>query len=214
MSKNTNSENLKNQKPASSKRRKALVGASLMAWLFTGDPAIAQDNSNINEKNQVENVDSLEHQKILNSFCEDLIDEYWFKQWIEIIRKHAFIEINNIRKENGLQKLEENNSLNRASQDYAKYIFDNNHYNHISKEWTNPIDRAKRFWYNSPLISENLNKWGETIKSLIHRFMFSPWHRENILDPYKNDIWIWFYGWKYNYSWVHYIVIMFGSELK
>ena len=52
---------------------------------------------------------------------------------MEILREHVCIELNTIRQNNKLQKLNYNKRLTKTAQEYAKYLSDNNRLNHKDK---------------------------------------------------------------------------------
>lgn len=62
---------------------------------------------------------------------------------MEIIRYHLFKEINTIRKQHGLQPLKQSVILNMTAQKHAKYMFENNRYEHDTKEGTSSRQRMK-----------------------------------------------------------------------
>ena len=113
-----------------------LVGLSVIA----NPTQASQNNLNSNEKNipelyikQVgEKIDTMDHQKIIAMNVDDILKQYP-DSGMEIIREHVLIEINNIRQKNSLQPCKQNTKLTKTAQDYSKYMFDNDRFNHKDK---------------------------------------------------------------------------------
>jgi len=174
---------------------------TMLTTLFTTTPAFSQTENTIpldlKNKNTIElseNNDSLQHQKILNEFCESVIATYGIEPWIDTIRKHMLIEINNIRKAHWLNALKENLILDKIAQKHAIYIFTTK-YSHTDNKGKTPQDRMKEAWFTWSNSCENMDKWFSTLKSTLEKRMEHKPHADNILNPLITDIWIGFYWW-------------------
>lgn len=73
-------------------------------------------------------------------------------------------------------------ALNTLAQSYADYLYQNNHFSHVSLSGEMLADRIQTIDYPYSLIGENLAKWYTGIVQVLQWWMESPWHRANILE--------------------------------
>jgi len=160
--------------------------------------------------------DKLNHKHTIEDLCERIMFIYGQERWIEIIRYHFFQEINIIRKQYGLQPLPQNKILNTTAQKYAKYMFDNDWYEHHSKEWVTFDQRLNKAWYSSDLMAENIDEWFTSISKTIFDRLHEPWHKDVLLHKRIDEIGVGFYGWemnRWNFSeWVGFFVMDVGKK--
>lgn len=148
-----------------------------------------------------------DHNKMIQQSYSDILKMYGKEQWMEIIKKHLLIEINNERAKAGVNPLQQNIYLNKASQEYVSFlsIHKNKYYNTSSgailqdthtqynADGTKKIlmERTMQAWYSSPFVSENISTWPTTIKEVITCWMNSSAHKKTMLSPEYKDIWLW-----------------------
>lgn len=95
-------------KPSASLLIKLTVCASIAASVFAHSPGYSQmmkktNNEFVEKNNNTEwmiTKDSLDHQKIIIMDVDSILLKYGKTKGLEIINKHALIELNKIRKEN------------------------------------------------------------------------------------------------------------------
>ncbi len=133
------------------------------------------------------------------------------------LQRDVLEETNKQRAKYKLPLLTMNSKLTKSAQWYANYLCEVNKwldwddknfwFSHYSKDWKSPFDRIKEAWYNIHYAGENLAYWFWTWADwVVKAWMWSPWHRENILN------------WNFRELWVgiceHFWVQNFGTEYK
>ncbi len=138
------------------------------------------------------NIDNIEDNEIIKYQVAWLIDKYGLEKTIETITKHNLKLINDIRKKHWLVEVKLDRKLCKAAQKHADEMFKKNRYSHNSKNWNTPTDRARKAWYRSKHIKENIGKNYLTIEEAVKSWKESKPHFETIIDPKLTHIWIWF----------------------
>jgi len=121
--------------------------------------------------------------------------------------------INQARKDNGLNPLVFDNTLNQVAQNYAQQMDDENFFSHQSPNGDGPDDRARDAGYNYRFVGENIAKGQVTAQYAFDTWKDSPGHWANILKSeyketglgqvkvtndslYKGYIWVQVFGTK------------------
>ena len=185
-------------KPSASLLIKLTACASIAASVFAHSAGYGQmmkktNNEFIQNKDNTERVekrDSLDHQKIITMDVDSILLKYGKTKGLEIINKHALIELNKIRKENWVVPLQLNPILAKISQNYAEEMFMTKKLSHIDMYWNNYAKRAAKYWYLCMPIWENAAKSCSSIQQVIWARKKSPGHLENIID--KEFLVTWF----------------------
>jgi len=97
---------------------------------------------------------------------------------------------NEFRKQEKLEKVESDQRLKNAAQEFADYMARTNRYGHKANG-TSPPERAKKAGYEFCIVAENIayaySSGGFTTEELAREFFegwkASPGHRKNMLDP-------------------------------
>ena len=130
------------------------------------------------------------HDEFINTNIFELKEIYWKERCLQLINKHALIEINNIRRQYGKQELRIDENLRQFSQNRAKYLFENKSLEHW--EWEdNLANRLNREWIIRTNCGENLWQWQMTIKRIVYSRMGSKNHKQLLLDDYIQKMWVW-----------------------
>jgi len=104
------------------------------------------------------------------------------------------------REEEGLEKLKENEILNKAAKERLEDMFSKQYFEHISPEGIGAEKVVSNLGYQYIMVGENLALGNfKTEKELVDGWMGSPGHRENILNPRFKEIGVaarkdWFKG--------------------
>jgi len=112
---------------------------------------------------------------------------------------HVFFEefekyINAVRRVFGLDELIYDDELNKLAWEYARYMYENDHFSHNAMDGTDLEYRIGTVDYDYIVVWENLARWYTTITGVIKWWMDSPLHRANVLlDEYEN-MWLWVKG--------------------
>jgi uncharacterized protein YkwD len=94
---------------------------------------------------------------------------------------------NNIRVQNGLSALTLDKDLTAAAAYHAKDMYDNNYFDHTSKDGTDFYTRIRRFTTSYTTLGENIAKGNMTAEEVMDLWMNSEGHRANILNAdYKH----------------------------
>jgi len=148
-------------------------------------------------KTTITMIDTTSHEAVINANVDTLIAQYWAEKWMDLVRKHMLIEINNLRRSNWSKILQENIYLNKSVQDYAKYMNDRGYFDHTNQEWLESWDRIKNAGGDFAYTWENIAKWHKTIIEV-----FLDWtnnsvsHKNTILNNNYEYLWVW-YNWTY-----------------
>lgn len=94
-----------------------------------------------------------------------------------------------------VKPLQLNPKLTLTAQKHARYIVDNDDFSHDEKRsnWSCCIvlsDRYDDVWYDRRNAAENIAIGQETAAEVMTRWFNSQWHKDNILDPDFEEIWI------------------------
>lgn len=157
---------------------------------------ISQKLSKLNKKNLV-NKDKISSLKVYSWLKQDnwIKHEYNTDNWLNDITNEMLEQINIEREKAWINKVVLSNKLNNISQEFAKYMYENKDFNHVSKNGIDPWIRLKNWWYNYKSMWENIAMWQKTVAQVMKDWMNSAWHKENILDSDFNEVWIWYYKW-------------------
>lgn len=156
------------------------------------------DNFWNKEKNQndtiaIKNIDILieNHETIINTNTKDILEEYWESEGLNIINNHLILEINKLRKEQGIPELIEiNKKLKTATQKQSEFL--NKEWRIYHMKWENILrKRLEKDSIDFLTCWENLAIWQKNIKIVIDDRMSSEWHKRNILNKYFKKIWLW-----------------------
>lgn len=96
--------------------------------------------------------------------------------------------INQTRTEHNLHQLQTNPLLEQAAAAKAKDIFEQQYFQHLSPQGKNFSDFIKETNYQANRIGENLAKNISSPAGLIQSWLDSPPHRDNLLNPYFQEI--------------------------
>ncbi len=175
--------------------KNTMTALAFCLWVLTTNPWLAQQNTTQEQFSDTKELveDSVLKKEILYSFCSTLIEKYGKEKATALIVYYMAQEINSIREEHGLQPLKIDSTLAKVAQEYAQYLADNNHYSHNDlqgRDFTYRLKKANYTWF--PL-GENMSPdnvpWAAIGKQDRHQWwMWSKWHRENILNPRANSI--------------------------
>lgn len=182
-----------------------------MTWaiLWLGNEAVSQTTGNSNSKagigqvqdstkSQIVDIDSLDHEIIINIRIKDLLDTYWEEKWWEIIRNHMLIEINILRSKYDAGPLILNDALNKACQWHSEYLEKNMISSHKWENFSSPTSRAKDNNYEGYLVYENIGFmwfWNTpTIKNIIQQQVDSKPHFDCLINKRMKYLWFWFEG--------------------
>ncbi|MBD1842080.1 CAP domain-containing protein [Cyanobacteria bacterium FACHB-63] len=102
------------------------------------------------------------------------------------IETAIYQQINQVRQQDGLSGLKNNNRLAAVARRYSKQMAEKNFFSHTSPDGTTPADRvrADRIFYIA--VGENLFKGtnvAQPAPAAVEGWLDSPGHRENILRP-------------------------------
>jgi uncharacterized protein YkwD len=119
--------------------------------------------------------------------------------------------INEIRLENGLKELKLNGKLTEAAFNKAMDMVKNDYFSHISpkskKSWKDFILESN---YKYKSIGENLARGFTSNQYMVEKWMDSPAHKRNILDPEFEEIGI---GYHKDSNGIVYFVMTFGDPV-
>ena len=181
----------------------------MITWaiLGLGKEAFSQTTGNSNgkanvgqvqdsTKKAIVDIDSLDHETIINTRIKDLLNIYWEEKWREIIRNHMLIEINILRSKYDAGPLILNDALNDACQLHSEYMEKNMITTHQGEKFSSPTSRAKDNNYEGYLIYENIGfMWfwtPPTIKNIIQQQIDSPPHFDCLINKRMKDLGFWF----------------------
>ena len=130
------------------------------------------------------------HEEFIKTDISELCTIYWKEKCLELINKHALIEINYIRKKYGKKEINIDENLKMFSQNRANYLFSNWSLEH--GEWEdNLANRLNREWIQRTNCGENLWQWQRNIKRILNWRMGSENHKKLLLDDYIQLMWLW-----------------------
>ncbi len=132
--------------------------------------------------------------ELLEKIPDDIADypitwiqkHYGIEKTIDLVNQHILQEINKIRIQNWVKPLVLDSLLNTAAQNYAEEMSLNQRYSHIGKDGSTPLKRAKKMWYKTPIMLENIGWNYYSINDAIqHRGdkIQHEWHFKNMIDP-------------------------------
>lgn len=96
--------------------------------------------------------------------------------------------VNEIRVQNGLNRLTEDWELSRVARYKSQDMRDNNYFSHTSPVYGSPFEMMKNFGISYKSAAENIAKGQETPQAVVNAWMNSSGHRANILNPSFNKI--------------------------
>lgn len=103
---------------------------------------------------------------------------------LERVRASALAAVNLARRDNGRRPVEASPLLDAAAQRHAEDMLRRAYYDHRSPEGTTPGERARAAGQLAARrVSENIAKGLFTPDEVVRRWLDSPGHRRNILDP-------------------------------
>lgn len=95
---------------------------------------------------------------------------------------------NNEREKKGLNKLVENQALDKAAKLKGENMFAENYWAHFAPSGKSPWDFILGSGYKFTFAGENLAKNFQTDDGVVSAWMASPTHRDNLLSPNYKDI--------------------------
>lgn len=90
-------------------------------------------------------------------------------------------EHNDLRRENGLNSLRENGTLNRAAQKHADYMAERSNLSHYGEEWSRPSNRVTAEGYDYIGVAENIATGQRSVDEVMKAWMDSSGHQRNIM---------------------------------
>ncbi len=90
--------------------------------------------------------------------------------------------VNEIRVENGLNKLTEDWELSRVARYKSQDMRDNKYFSHTSPVYGSPFEMMKNFGISYRSAAENIAKGQKTPQAVVNGWMNSAGHRANILN--------------------------------
>lgn len=96
--------------------------------------------------------------------------------------------VNEIRVENGLNKLTTDWELSRVARYKSQDMKDNNYFSHTSPVYGSPFEMIKNFGISFKSAGENIAKGQKTPQAVVTGWMNSSGHRANILNKSYNKI--------------------------
>ena len=130
--------------------------------------------------------------------AQELLDTTSFD--VELFNKYVLQEVNKLRIRNKADTLSEDHSLDKASQDHADYMADNNVLSHAQKSKTKnaPMDRVKFYEGSHSAVGENIQlvplnykieksknrlTYEKLAKELVGNWKKSSGHYQNMINP-------------------------------
>jgi len=155
----------------------------------------------VNYADLVDKNDSIEHERIIHTNVDSILQEYGEEKGMEIIKEHLLIEINIQRKKRDIQPLIRDSLLNIAAQKHAEDMYNNHYFSHINMKWEDINYRIQKTWYKKKNNNENYAHWPSTIRGVMDTWMNSRLHKRSILN--YEDIWIWYINktWVVDFGW-------------
>lgn len=90
--------------------------------------------------------------------------------------------VNEIRTQNGLNKLKTDWELSRVARYKSQDMKDNNYFSHTSEVYGSPFQMIKNFGISFKSAGENIAKGQKTPQAVVNGWMNSSGHRANILN--------------------------------
>lgn len=90
--------------------------------------------------------------------------------------------VNEIRTQNGLNKLKTDWELSRVARYKSQDMKDNNYFSHTSPVYGSPFEMIKNFGISYKSAGENIAKGQKTPQAVVNGWMNSSGHRANILN--------------------------------
>ncbi len=157
------------------------------------------DNQNWNTKKIDENIDVNNHEEVIHTDVNTILELLWYEKWIEVIRWHFLEEINMYRIKNNISTLDLDSTLNQAAQKFAEY------WSKHEWLWHSFDDKSVRdMWVDLSNLSqwwENVAYGQDTIFDVVEaRYYRSKWHKKTMLWLHKSK-----YTWEfmsYNSLWI------------
>jgi uncharacterized protein YkwD len=97
-------------------------------------------------------------------------------------------QMNRERAARGLQPLKLNSALSLAAVDRVKDMFAKRYFDHVSPDGIDPFSWVERRGYGYRSIGENLAIGYRNASDLVHGWMTSTGHRENILEKKFTEV--------------------------
>jgi uncharacterized protein YkwD len=106
-------------------------------------------------------------------------------------------EVNALRKEGcqcgpdfmpPVSEMKWNNSLEFSAKSYAKYMYDNHYFSHISLDGKSPIERAMAAGYTGDPVGEDIAKGYSTIKDVVNAWKNSEGHCKAMMDSLYTEM--------------------------
>lgn len=115
------------------------------------------------------------------------------EQYNFLFEYEVFTLVNEIRTQNGLEKLLWSPELSRAGRRHAEDMSLRNFFNHINLDNQSPFDRMRSYEITYMYAAENIANAYDSPQEAIDGWMNSDSHRENILNPEFKKIGVGFY---------------------
>ena len=186
------------------KTRQALALSWFLLWSGINQ-WLAQSRSAIQHtKKQAVEILVDDHEHIIKQSFSDILKKYWPEKWMDTIRKHLLIEVNNEREKVGAPALKANVSLDSAAQWHADFVANNKeiyydtngrllkdpHMEYLPNDKKKGLtQRVMTAGYGSPMVSENMAIGVENIQQTVEARLNEPTHRQIMLDTNIQEWW-------------------------
>lgn len=121
---------------------------------------------------------------------------------------------NKAREKNNARELSESPKLSEAAEHKALDMLQNQYFSHTTPEGKDPWEFMKEVDYYYLYAGENLAVYFETSEAVLHGWLTSPKHRENILSPNYTEIGVGIARGKFKGFEAAIVVQMFGAPLN
>ena len=134
----------------------------------------------INANPQIANPDMIYPGQLINIPTLDSEVSNYEKEVVRLV--------NEIRVQNGLNKLTENWELSRVARYKSQDMKDNNYFSHTSPVYGSPFEMIKNFGISYRRAGENIAKGYSSPQAVVNAWMNSSGHRANILNASYTQI--------------------------
>lgn len=143
--------------------------------------------------------DLIDHQTIITMNMDDILAKYGKMKWMELIKTHLVLEINNYRRSLNNDPLVAVDDMNLLAQTHAQVLAKNKSFSHIDANGGDVSDRAdaekinytvigENLWYNKKTINDIVN-WYKNGQKTGHFEIFSKDYSKIWIGLYINPDW-------------------------
>jgi uncharacterized protein YkwD len=104
------------------------------------------------------------------------------------VREELLAAANDERRRSGLRPLTMEARLHVAATDHALDMARRHFFDHLTPEGLTPMARVRKSGYAPHRVAENLAKGLFSPAEVVERWMLSPGHRRNLLDPVVREV--------------------------